>query len=303
MSQNTSTIKVVPLANIHPDQNQPRKDFNASRLAELMASIKEHGIINPLVVEDYKNGQYLLVDGERRYRAAKELKLKEVPVLITPPMSSQDRLVRQFHLQEQHQDWTATEKAVAIGQLAEELKMSVSELAKLLALPPSTVRSYEGFYGLLARKEFERSEIPLNYSRYITRLRNTAKKLYESTFDQEFTRDMQKALEEQSISSIKSGDITKSSDFARLRDAFVKNPDTIKEFVKGKATVSSLYLKSNAKIASHVRNTWQLANVLSTHINQVMALNGIQMLAEDEDAVRLIVRCKKNLDALVSNLK
>jgi ParB family chromosome partitioning protein len=268
-----------------------------------MASIKEHGIINPLVVEDYKNGNYLLVDGERRFRAATELKLKDVPVIVTPPMSATDRLVRQFHLQEQHQSWTATEKAVVIGQLAEELKMTVGELAKLLALPQGTVKTYEGFYSLLERVEFQKSEIPVNFAGYIVRLRSFTKKLYENIFEEEFDQNMQRQLESTVISHIKKGDIVKNVDITRLRDAFVKNPDTIKEFIKGKSTVAQLYLKSNAKVAHHARNVWQLANVLSTHINACVKLGGVELLADDQNALYKLSKLKIALDDLITKLK
>lgn len=80
MSKNE--ILQIPLKNIVPDAEQPRKNFDPERMADLIGSIKKHGIISPLQVQDIGNGTYLLEDGERRFRAATELGLK----IATPSM-------------------------------------------------------------------------------------------------------------------------------------------------------------------------------------------------------------------------
>ena len=74
-------VKVVSINDIEPNKEQPRKLFDEDKLEELSTSIKEHGIIQPLIVkkeEDY----YVIVAGERRWRAARMAGLKEIPVLI-----------------------------------------------------------------------------------------------------------------------------------------------------------------------------------------------------------------------------
>lgn len=292
--------KVVPLSKIHPDENQPRKDFNAHRLAELKSSIKTHGIISPLVVEGLKSGEYLLVDGERRFRAAKELKLKEVPVIVMNPTSETERIVRQFHLQEQHQGWTPVEKAVAVGFLAESLSLNVSELAKMLSLSSRTIADYEAFYSLMERTNFQKSELPLHFAKYMGRVVRTAKSVTEKVLEEEFTTDMQRSLEQQLISSVKSGDITKPSDFSKLADSFRAEPDTLKKFLKGKMTVSKLYLESNAKVAFHARNVRQLSALLNGHIKQTMELGGVELLKHDVDGVGAVKRLQKNVENLLS---
>lgn len=71
----------IPIKNIHLPTNQPRKYFNAEKLAQLVTSVKEHGVLEPLLVRPLKNGEYELVAGERRLRAAKEAGLTEVPII------------------------------------------------------------------------------------------------------------------------------------------------------------------------------------------------------------------------------
>ncbi|MEM9008606.1 MAG: ParB/RepB/Spo0J family partition protein [Cyanobacteria bacterium P01_F01_bin.86] len=77
-----SLTKLIPLTQISLPAQQPRRYFDEQALNTLAASIQEHGILTPLLVRPQKDGQYELVAGERRHRAAKLLELKEVPVQI-----------------------------------------------------------------------------------------------------------------------------------------------------------------------------------------------------------------------------
>jgi len=72
----------VPLSNIIPNRNQPRHEFNPEQMEELTASIKENGILQPLTVRELEDGNFELIAGERRFRAAKEAGLEKVPVYI-----------------------------------------------------------------------------------------------------------------------------------------------------------------------------------------------------------------------------
>ena len=73
---------MVRLSEIEPNKGQPRKTFDENALAELADSIREHGIIQPLLVRKLDNGGYQLVAGERRWRASRMIGLDEVPVVI-----------------------------------------------------------------------------------------------------------------------------------------------------------------------------------------------------------------------------
>ncbi|GAI82654.1 unnamed protein product [marine sediment metagenome] len=73
-------VKQTQLKLIVPDPEQPRKIFKSSEMEELKNSIKEQGILTPLIIEsNYKNDKYLLLDGERRYKCAKLLNIEKVP--------------------------------------------------------------------------------------------------------------------------------------------------------------------------------------------------------------------------------
>ncbi len=74
-------VVTVNITKVEPNRDQPRKTFDEDKLIELSDSIKQHGIINPLIVQDRKD-HYEIIGGERRWRAAKKAGLKEVPVII-----------------------------------------------------------------------------------------------------------------------------------------------------------------------------------------------------------------------------
>ena len=82
--EDTGALKVleVSIDSVSPNPNQPRKTFDEAALNELAASIKEQGIIQPIVVEEIVHGKYSIVAGERRFRAAKIAGLDKVPVII-----------------------------------------------------------------------------------------------------------------------------------------------------------------------------------------------------------------------------
>ena len=72
----------VPIETVEPNPDQPRRSFPEEALAELTASIREKGIIQPIIVRRMDGGQYQIVAGERRWRAAQQAQLHEVPVLV-----------------------------------------------------------------------------------------------------------------------------------------------------------------------------------------------------------------------------
>ena len=73
------TLKIV---DVEPNREQPRKDFDDEKLEELALSIKEHGVIQPILVSHSENGFYSIIAGERRWRAAKKAGIKTIPAII-----------------------------------------------------------------------------------------------------------------------------------------------------------------------------------------------------------------------------
>ena len=121
-------VQSVALTQVVPSPLQPRTTFIPEHLAELVASIRENGIIQPLIVRRV-NGLLELIAGERRWRAAGQAGLKEVPVIIR---EATDLEVLEFALVEnlQREDLNPIEEALAYKRLAEEFKLLQEEIAK-----------------------------------------------------------------------------------------------------------------------------------------------------------------------------
>ena len=113
---------------VKPNPNQQRKHFDEDALNELADSIKKHGLIMPIVVNNMIGGQYMIIAGERRYRAAKIAGKKQIPVVIR---SYTDREIKEISLIEnlQREDLNPIEAANAMKQLMDEYKLTQEELA------------------------------------------------------------------------------------------------------------------------------------------------------------------------------
>jgi ParB family chromosome partitioning protein len=116
---------------IIPNQNQPRKLFDKSAIDELAASIEEKGIIQPLIVRKLGGGKYELIAGERRFRAAQQVKLEKIPVVVK---DIDDNEVLEVALIEniQREDLNPVEEALAYRELIGKYQYTQEELAKRL---------------------------------------------------------------------------------------------------------------------------------------------------------------------------
>src|SRR5215468_2028166 len=118
---NAERVQRLPLDRIRPCTWQPRKEFTAASLQELADSIREQGILQPLLVRP-RDGYYELIAGERRWRAAQLLGLKEVPALVR---TAEDRAVLELALIEnlQREDLNPLEEAHGYAELIERFQL------------------------------------------------------------------------------------------------------------------------------------------------------------------------------------
>jgi ParB family transcriptional regulator, chromosome partitioning protein len=128
---------LCPIEELKPHDMQPRKSFDDARLAELSASIKEKGIIQPLVVRKLGD-HYQIIAGERRWRAAQKAGLKEVPVVIQDV--SEDWALEMALIENiQREDLNPIEEAEAYRNLMDSFDLSQEEVAKRVGRERSTV--------------------------------------------------------------------------------------------------------------------------------------------------------------------
>ena len=131
-------ILSVEIEKVRPNPNQPRKNFDIDALNDLAASIKIHGIIQPIVVNKEENGQYLIIAGERRWRAANICGLKEIPVIVK---NYTDKQVKEISIIEnlQREDLNPIEAARAIKELMEEYGLTQETVAERIGKSRSNI--------------------------------------------------------------------------------------------------------------------------------------------------------------------
>ena len=149
-SGSPASLQDLPVASIEPNPNQPRAHFDEESLADLAASIRELGVLQPVLVRAADPGRYRLIAGERRWRAARRAGLDTIPAIVreTDELGSiEQALVENLH----RQDLTALEEAAAYQQLIEDFELTHDDVAtrvgksrvavtntlRLLQLPPT----------------------------------------------------------------------------------------------------------------------------------------------------------------------
>ena len=135
--QENDILKNLKITEVEPNRDQPRKNFDQEALEELAESIKEYGLIQPIVVTK-KDGYYGIVAGERRWRASKIAGLTEIPAIIREDdekINSEISLIENM----QREDLNPYEKALGVRTLIDNYGMSQEEVAKKLGKGRSTI--------------------------------------------------------------------------------------------------------------------------------------------------------------------
>lgn len=130
-------VETLKITEVEPNREQPRKNFNEDALLELSDSIKQYGVIQPLIVQK-KADHYEIIAGERRWRAAKMAGIKEIPVIIK---DYSDQQVMEISLIEniQREDLNPIEEAMAYKNLMEEFHLKQDEIAEKVSKSRTTV--------------------------------------------------------------------------------------------------------------------------------------------------------------------
>ncbi len=122
------TLRMVPLSAIEPNPEQPRREFDEEKLAQLADSISRYGVLQPLLVRDLGNGRYQLVAGERRWRAARMAGLTELPVQLRQLEGGEELEVSLIE-NLQREDLNPIEQAAGYRRLMEEFSLTQEEVA------------------------------------------------------------------------------------------------------------------------------------------------------------------------------
>ncbi len=132
----------IPIGQINPNPYQPRKVFNEASIEELARSVREHGIVQPLVVTRTGDSRYRLIAGERRLRAAQRAGLQTVPAVIKELMREGDALQIALIENIQREDLNPIEEAAAYHQLHDEFGLTQEEISRRVGKERSTVANF-----------------------------------------------------------------------------------------------------------------------------------------------------------------
>lgn len=145
--QDNNKVWAIPLSKITADPQQPRRHFAPEELSELAASIRQHGILQPLLLTEKSDGGYEIVAGERRYRAARLAGLATVPAVVKKTLAGQEKLEMALIENIQREDLNPIEEAFAYKRLIEEFnltqQMVAEKVGKSRPVVANTVRLLE----------------------------------------------------------------------------------------------------------------------------------------------------------------
>ncbi len=136
--QGKETVSELKIMDIEPNTTQPRKDFDDEKISELADSIKEHGVISPILVQKSENGFYKIIAGERRWRASKLAGKKTIPAIIKDYNKEEFYEVSLIE-NLQRQDLNPVEEALGYKRLMDEFGFTQEEVAKKLSKSRSSV--------------------------------------------------------------------------------------------------------------------------------------------------------------------
>ena len=164
---------------IQPNPNQPRVYFDAEKLQELTESIREKGVIQPLLVTRGAGNHYTLVAGERRLRAARQAELEEVPVILMDETGQDESLELALIENIQRQDLNPIEEAQAYARLMEEFHLTQEEVGRKVGRQRSTVTNTLRLLALPddIRQDVAQGAMSEGHARALLRIKDDADRL------------------------------------------------------------------------------------------------------------------------------
>ena len=170
-TQGSSNLSEIPLSQISPNPNQPRREFDEEALQELANSIREVGIIQPITLRQTEDGRYQIIAGERRWRASQLAGLNAVPAYIR---TVEDENVMEMALVEniQREDLNAIEIALAYEHLAETTGMTQEKISERVGKSRTAVTNYMRLLKLPAQVQMalKNREIDMGHARALLAL-------------------------------------------------------------------------------------------------------------------------------------
>ena len=206
---------------ISPNRLQPRSYFDDTKLEELVTSIKEHGVLQPVVVQKADSG-YELIVGERRWRASKKLGLKKIPAMIREVSDAQSleiAIIENIH----RQDLNPIEEAEAYARLANEFALTQEMVAKKVGKSRTAVANTLRLLKLSRKikEDLISEKISMGHARALLGLENS--KQMETLRKEIIKQDLTVRQTEGRVNKIKAGSVNKPGPPTAKKDIFIKD--------------------------------------------------------------------------------
>lgn len=239
-----STIRELLIQDVIPNPDQPRRTFHGDALQELANSLKEHGVLQPIVVIEH-NGNYRIVAGERRWRAAQLAGMNTIPAIIRS-MDGQTQLEVALIENVQREDLTPLEMATSILKLQEQFNLTINDIAKRVGKATSTVSNVKRLLRLpdAAKRALNELKISEQHARAILSLDGEPKKQQE-LLDHIIKHDWTANRAEQFVKAYKLG---ATSPKEAAKRTVSTNTETKKISKKIKAPVSIRHMAKGGRL-------------------------------------------------------
>lgn len=245
------------LEDIVPNQNQPRKLFNKDAIDDLAASIEEKGILQPVLVRRIGGGKYELIAGERRFRAASQLGMEKIPVVLK---DIEEQEVFEIALIEniQRQDLNPIEEALAYKELLGKYQYTQDELAKRLGKDRSSIANTLRLLKLPEdiRSHLIEGKISMGHARALLAIENRdlQRKMVNQIMEQELTvRDVESFVQKVKDGVVPVLEVKKGSATQEV-NLFENLEGDIKKFLKTRVQIKGSSHKGKIIIHFHSRD-------------------------------------------------
>lgn len=244
-TQGSSSINEVPLEQIHANPDQPRRDFDPESLEELAESIREIGIIQPITLRKIKEGDYQIIAGERRFRAAGMAGLKAIPAYIR---TADDENVMEMALIEnvQREDLNSMEVALACQHLLEVYNMTQEQLSTRIGKKRATIANYIRLLKLPAEIQvaLKNKDIDMGHARALLAIDDPVKQLQlfhelmKQGYSVRMVEDKARQMNQKSPNTKKAKTDDALAPLGRRLSKFLGAPVKMKSSAKGSGTIS-----------------------------------------------------------------
>ncbi len=258
--ESVTAMQRIPVTDIMPNPKQPRKDFDEQALQDLAHSIKLHDLVQPLTVAQRPDGKYLLIAGERRWRAAKLAGLKDIPAYVR---KANDQQLLELALLEnlQREDLNAMEIALSYKRMMEELNQTQEEVAERMGKERSTVANYIRLLKLPPdiQVAVRKNQLTMGHARALVNVDAIDKQLY--VFQEVVKNGLSVRQTEELVRKLYKPPVSKTAVKEGLPPAYKKIEDSLASHFSTKVTLSHTR-KGNGSILIEYYSVQDLNKIL-----------------------------------------